>query len=500
MLVSSDFSHFKVLLLYPEFPDTFWSFKHALKFVGKKAAFPPLGLLTVAALLPKSWSKRLVDLNVSRLRESDLQWADYVFISGMTVQRDSALRLIARCKAAGVPVVAGGPLFTTEPDTFPDVDHFVLNEAEITLPEFLEDLRAGTARKRYETREFPDIRKTPIPLWELADLKRYSSMSLQYSRGCPFKCEFCNVTALFGHRPRTKTPDQVIAELDLLRSLGWTGKVFFVDDNLIGNKHHLAKELLPALIQWQKTRGPMPFFTEASINLADDPRLMEMMREAGFESVFVGIETPDPDSLAECEKKQNIKRDLIADIKRIQRAGLEVQAGFIVGFDSDTETIFQRQIDFIQESGIVVAMVGLLQAVQGTRLYERLFQEGRLKGGSSGDNVDGSTNIVTRMDHSILTEGYQHILQSIYSPANYYRRLRTFLEEYRGAKVTERLKLSHLSVFVHTVLALGICGRERFHFWKLLTWTLIKRPEHLSRAIALAICGYHFRIVCNVDC
>ena len=496
---SPDLSSPKILLLYPEFPDTFWSFKHALKFVGKKAAFPPLGLLTVAALLPKPWSKRLIDLNVSRLRDRDLQWADYVFISGMTVQRDSARKLIARCKAAGVPVVAGGPLFTTEPESFPDVDHFVLNEAEVTLPRFLADLEAGTLAKTYETTEFPNLHDTPVPLWELADINKYSSMSLQYSRGCPFKCEFCNVTALFGHRPRTKTPAQVIEELELLRRLGWKGKVFFVDDNLIGNKAHLMKELLPALIKWQKERGGMPFFTEASINLADDPALMEMMREAGFESVFVGIETPDADSLAECDKKQNTKRNLIADIKRIQRAGLEVQAGFIVGFDSDTDSIFQRQIDFIQESGIVVAMVGLLQAVQGTRLYERLFQEGRLKGGSSGDNVDGSTNIVTRMDHSILSEGYQHILQSIYSPRNYYRRLHTFLKEYRGAKVTEQLNFRHITAFGHSILALGICGRERLHFWRLMLWTLFVKPQHLSRAVALAICGYHFRIVCRVE-
>lgn len=489
----------RILLLYPEFPDTFWSFRRALKFLGAKAAFPPLGLLTVAALLPRGWQKRLVDLNVTRLQTRDLRWADCVMISGMTVQRESARRLIARCKAAGVPVVAGGPLFTTEPESFPEVDHFVLNEAELTLPPFLADWEQGKLAWFYRSSEFPDIRRTPVPLWELADLRRYSSLSLQYSRGCPFQCEFCNVTALFGHRPRTKTPEQVIAELDLLRRLGWRGKVFFVDDNLIGNKQHLLKELLPALISWQRAGGRMPFFTEASINLADDSLLMEQMREAGFESVFVGIETPDADSLAECNKKQNTRRDLIADVKRIQRAGLEVQAGFIVGFDSDTESIFQRQIDFIQQSGIVVAMVGLLQAVQGTRLYERLFREGRLCGDTSGDNVDGSTNIVTRMDRAILIEGYHRILQTIYSPANYYRRLRTFLEEYRGPKISERFQLRHLRAFLHSVLTLGILGRERVHFWQLLWWIAVARPRHLSRGVALAICGHHFRIVCRVD-
>lgn len=488
-----------ILLLYPEFPDTFWSFKHALKFVGKKAAFPPLGLLTVAALLPDDWPKRLVDLNVTRLRQKDLAWADLVLISGVTVQREAARALITRCKAAGLTVVAGGPLFTTEPESFPDVDHFVLNEAEITLPQFLHDYRRGAAGRFYRTEEFPDIRETPVPRWELADIKRYSSLSLQYSRGCPFHCEFCNVTALFGHRPRTKTARQVLAELDYLRGLGWTGKVFFVDDNFIGHKQHLRRDLLPALIRWQKRGGGLPFFTEASINLADDPALMEQMREAGFESVFVGIETPDAASLAECDKKQNTRRDLIADVKRIQRAGLEVQAGFIVGFDSDTESIFQRQIDFIQESGIVVAMVGLLQAVQGTRLYERLFREGRLRGATSGDNVDGSTNIMTRLDPATLATGYQHILQTIYSPANYYRRLRTFLEEYRGAKISERFRPRHVVAFLKSVFALGIQGPERRHFWELMGWILWHRPDHLSRAVALAICGHHFRIVCRVE-
>jgi radical SAM superfamily enzyme YgiQ (UPF0313 family) len=488
-----------VLLLYPEFPDTFWSFRHALRFLGARAAFPPLGLLTVAALLPEAWPKRLVDLNVTTLRDRDLEWADCVLISGMTVQRESARRLIARCRAAGLPVVAGGPLFTTEPENFPEVDHFVLNEAELTLPRFLADLERGVPERFYRSEEFADIRLSPTPLWELADLRRYSSLSLQYSRGCPFQCDFCNVTALFGHRPRTKTPAQVLAELELLRRLGWKGKVFFVDDNLIGNKHRLATELLPELIAWQRAGGRMPFFTEASINLADDEPLMAQMREAGFESVFVGIETPDAESLEECHKKQNTRRDLIADVKRIQRAGLEVQAGFIVGFDNDTETIFQRQIDFIQKSGIVVAMVGLLQAVQGTRLHERLFREGRLRGDTSGDNVDGSTNIVTRMDRDVLLGGYRRILRTIYAPAGYYARLRTFLREYRAPKISQRFQLQHLRAFLYSIFALGVVGRERVHFWKLLGWTVWARPEHLSRAVALAICGYHFRIVCGAD-
>ena len=338
-----------VLLLYPEFPDTFWSFKHALKFIHKKASLPPLGLLTVAAMLPKEWGKRVVDVNVRKLKDKDLAWADLVFISGMIAQRDSARELIARCHAAGKMIVAGGPLFMTEQEQFPEVNHFVLNEAEVTLQNFLQDLAQGKAQRVYSSPEFPDLSQTPSPLWELAEMRQYASMSVQYSRGCPFACDFCNITTLFGHKPRTKTTSQMIAELDGLWKAGWRGAVFFVDDNFIGNKRVLKEDLLPALIQWQKGKSGIPFFTEASINLADDEELMRLMVDAGFCQVFVGIETPEDISLTECNKRQNCGRDLVADIKRIQRAGLEVQGGFIVGFDSDAPTIFARQIEFIQK-------------------------------------------------------------------------------------------------------------------------------------------------------
>jgi radical SAM superfamily enzyme YgiQ (UPF0313 family) len=482
--------------VYPEFPDTFWSFKHALKFIRKKASLPPLGLLTVAAMLPKEWGKRLVDVNVRKLRDEDLAWADVVMVSAMIAQRESARALIARCRAAGKTIVAGGPLFTAEHEQFPDVDHFVLNEAEATLPEFLRDFARGAARRIYATTEFPDIRQTPAPLWELMDLRRYASMSVQYSRGCPFDCEFCNVTALFGHRPRTKTPAQIIAELDGLYRLGWRGGVFFVDDNLIGNKRILKDELLPALIQWQKGKRNMPFYTEASINLADDEALMRLMVEAGFNQVFVGIETPEEASLAECNKRQNQKRDLVADVKRIQRAGLEVQGGFIVGFDSDTPTIFQRQIEFIQKSGIVTAMVGLLQAAPGTKLHQRLKHEGRLRGQSSGDNVDGTTNFIPRMDREKLREGYKSILKHIYAPGPYYQRVRTFLREYRPPKMTVSINWQNIRAFIHSSLRLGVFGRERFHYWHLLVWTFFRRPAAFQLAVTLAVYGHHFRKTC----
>nr|HPN85111.1 radical SAM protein [Victivallales bacterium] len=367
-----------VLLIYPEFPDTFWSFKHALKFVMKKAALPPLGLLTVAAMLPSDWKKRLVDMNVSKLSEADLKWADYAFISGMIVQKNSARKAVELCKKAGLKIVAGGPLFMNEQESFPEVDHFVLNEAECTLPPFLKDLAEGTAKRTYSSSSFPDIATTPVPMWDLADMHKYVTMSLQYSRGCPFNCEFCNVTALFGHKCRVKSSAQVIAELDALYERGWRAGVFFVDDNFIGNKAILKNDLLPELIKWQKGKKGITFLTEVSINLADDKELMEMMALAGFDAVFIGIETPDEASLTECNKGQNRNRNLIEDIKRMQRHGLQVQGGFIVGFDNDGENIFQRQIDFIQKSGITTAMVGILQALPGTRLHKRIEQEGRL--------------------------------------------------------------------------------------------------------------------------
>jgi radical SAM superfamily enzyme YgiQ (UPF0313 family) len=487
-----------ILLVYPEFPDTFWSFKHALSFIRKRASSPPLGLLTVAAMLPADWEKRLVDVNVTRLSQADLEWADYAFISGMVVQRESARQIIARCKAAGLKVVAGGPLFTSEYEDFQEVDHFILNEAELTLPPFLADLEEGNARRVYATPDYPDITHTPAPLWELLDLKRYAAMSIQYSRGCPYNCEFCNVTALFGHRPRTKTPGQVIAELEGLHNLGWRGPVFFVDDNFIGNKKRLKSELLPALIEWHQAKRGIPFNTEVSINLADDDELMGMMVEAGFNTVFIGIETPDEDSLAECSKRQNTGRNLVEDVKRIQHAGMQVQGGFIVGFDSDTPSIFQRQVDFIQSSGIVTAMVGLLQAPPGTRLYERLKQEGRLLERISGDNVDGTTNIIPAMNLEILREGYKTLLQNIYSPEPYYQRVKTFLSEYRPPRIKAPLDLQYLLAFPRSVLRLGILGKERSHYWDLLFWTLFRRPGLLPLAVTLAIYGHHFRQVCEL--
>jgi radical SAM superfamily enzyme YgiQ (UPF0313 family) len=485
------------LLVYPAFPDTFWSFKHALKFIHKRSAFPPLGLLTVGAMLPTSWTKRLIDINVTKLTDKDLTWADSVFISAMAVQRESARQIIRRCQKAGLKIVAGGPLFTDEHAEFREVDHFILNEAELTLPPFLRDLKQGCAQKLYKTAAFADVKKTPTPMWGLIDLKRYAAMSIQFSRGCPFNCDFCNITALLGHRVRIKTAAQIIRELDGLYQLGWRGQIFFVDDNFIGNRKYLQIELLPALIEWQKDKKHIRFNTESSVNLADHEPLMEMMVAAGFDSVFIGIETPAEAGLAECNKQQNKNRDLVESVKRIQRAGLQVQGGFIVGFDSDTPSIFQRQIDFIQKSGIVTAMVGLLNAPPGTRLYNRLKQEGRLAGLISC-NTDGTTNIIPHMDLKTLHDGYKKIMGQIYSPKTYYERVKTFLKEYKAPKKDIQLDFQRFLALFRSSIRLGVFGKERFHYWNLLLWTLRKRPQLLPLAITFAIYGHHFRKVCEM--
>jgi radical SAM superfamily enzyme YgiQ (UPF0313 family) len=488
----------RTLLIYPKFPDTFWSFKYALSFIHKRAAFPPLGLLTVAALLPENFEKRLVDVNVDRLTDDDLLWADWVFIGGMAVQRDSAKQIVARCKSKNLKVIAGGPLFTAKPEEFGEVDHLVLDEAELTLPLFLEDVGNGRPKKIYRAPGFCDIHDTPLPSWDLIRTKRYASMTVQFSRGCPFNCEFCNVTTLFGHRPRTKTPEQVIRELDNIYDTGWRSSIFFVDDNFIGNKQFLKAQLLPALIEWRKNKKGCVFFTETSINLADDPELLDMMAAAGFDAVFVGIESPDENCLTECHKTQNKNRDLLQSIKTIHRAGLQVMGGFIVGFDSDTNSIFQRQIDFIQQSGIVAAMVGILQAPPGTRLFDRLQRENRVSREFSGDNVDGTTNIIPKMGLERLLDGYRLIMKQIYSPHNFYYRVRNLLQELKSPDITMPMDFQRILAFFRSSFRLGILGKERLQYWYLLLWTLFRKPRLFPLAITLAIYGHHYRRICEI--
>jgi radical SAM superfamily enzyme YgiQ (UPF0313 family) len=491
----------KILLIYPKYPDTFWSFKYALKFISKKASFPPLGLLTVAAMLPKEWEKKLIDMNVSLLTEDDLEWADYVFISAMVVQKKSAREVIRRCKKLGIRIVAGGPLFTTGYEEFEDVDHFVLNEAENSLPSFLDDLKKGCTHHIYTSNEYPDIRKTPPPQWELINIKKYASMCIQYSRGCPFNCEFCDIIVLNGRKPRTKGKDQILRELEVLYTLGWRGGVFFVDDNFIGNIKRLKNEILPSLIDWMKQKKyPFYFFTEASINLSDDDELMYLMVKAGFRRVFIGIETPNEESLTECNKYLNKNRDLIACVKKIQDNGLEVQGGFIVGFDNDPLSIFERQISFIQKTGIVTAMVGLLNAPRGTRLYHRLKKEDRLLNDPSGDNTDFSINFIPKMNVEILMNGYKKILNTIYSPKYYYKRVIILLKGYKPKPLKKKINFNFcdLIAFFKSFWFLGIKGKERFHYWKLISWTLVRHPRFFNLAVTFAIYGFHFRKIVEI--
>ncbi|MBA7472631.1 Hopanoid C-2 methylase [subsurface metagenome] len=488
----------KILLVYPQYPDTFWSFKHALKIISKKAAHPPLGLLTVAAMLPNEWEKKLVDINVTSLTDKDLKWADYVFISAMVVQKNSVKEVISRCKEFNTKIVAGGPLFTTGYKEFDGVDHFVLGEAEITLPPFLEDLENGHAQHIYTSDERPDITKTPIPLWSLINMKKYASMNIQYSRGCPFNCEFCDIIILNGHKPRTKDKDQILAELDALYIHGWQSSVFIVDDNFIGNKRKLKVEILPAIIEWMREKKyPFALFTEASINLADDEELMRLMVEAGFGRVFVGIETPNEESLAECNKFTNRNRDLVASVKKIQNYGLEVQGGFIVGFDSDPLSIFKSQISFIQRSGIVTAMVGLLNAPRGTKLYQRLKEENRLLKDMSGDNTDFSINFIPKMNYETLINGYKHILNTIYSPKQYYERVKIFLKEFKPKKRKGRFKIQsyQLRGFIKSMWLLGVRENGRRYYWRFFISALLKYPRSFPLSVSLTVYGLHFRKV-----
>jgi radical SAM superfamily enzyme YgiQ (UPF0313 family) len=482
----------KILLVYPEVPQTFWTMTHAARFRGQRTYSPPLGLLTVAAMLPPEFEQRLRDLTVEPLPEEDLAWADYVLLSAMDIQRDSARRVIDRCKRAGVKVVAGGPLFTSVPEEFQDVDHLVLNEAELTLPGFLSDLANGQAKPLYSTTEFADVRTSPLPAYHLLKTQYYGALSVQFCRGCPCQCEFCGVTTLFGRRPRIKTVEQTVAELDGIYRIGWRGKIFFVDDNLMADRPALKQELLPAIIRWKRGKRGISFHTQINLTVADDQELMDLMYEAGFEWVFIGIETPHEESLVECHKKQNLHRNLPAQIRRLQHNGLLVQGGFIIGFDHDPPDIFHRQFELIQENGVAEAMVGVLQAPTGTALYQRLKREGRIIGECSGNNVMDDTNILTRMDRDTLRTNYRALVQALYEPKTYYDRVKDLLTHLKSPKEKSPLTPGILLAVLRCFFWLGLVRRCRFHFWRVFLWTCFHKRKSIPVCLRLALVGYHF--------
>jgi radical SAM superfamily enzyme YgiQ (UPF0313 family) len=484
----------KALLVNPEFPDTYWSFRHALPFERKRCAFPPLGLLTVSAMLPAAWERELVDLNVRPLKKSAIARADIVLITGMLVQKESIHEVVRRCKEMGKRVVLGGPYVTTTIEDLPAVDHIFRGEAETTLPEFIADLERGTPKRTYQAVEKPPLALTPVPHFQLADMKGYSAMSVQYSRGCPFNCEFCDIIEIYGRVPRTKSIQQMLAEFDALMARGWRGTVFVVDDNFIGNKKNVRR-LMPELTKWQQRNNfPFSFLTEASVNLADDEELLADMQRAGFERVFLGIETPVEESLQEAQKSQN-RGNLLASVEKIQSYGMEVMAGFIVGFDNDPDDIFERQIRFIRDSAIPLAMVGLLTALPDTQLWRRLEKEGRLIGESTGNNTNCSLNFVPRMDPARLIEGYQSIMRTIYKPSEYYQRAldslkRTTQEISHPAPINIA---SGLAAFTRLIVKLGIVDRERREFWRYLGRTIARHRDQFPQSMRLAAMGYHFR-------
>lgn len=486
----------RVLLVSPETPDTFWSFKHALRFISKKASFPPLGLLTVAAMLPNDWELKLVDLNTRTLRDTDLAWADYVMVSAMIVHEKSVRDIIARCRATHKTVIAGGPLFTTGHERFPEVDHFVLGEAESLMPQLVTDMLADHIQKFYQCDEHPDITQTPTPRWDLVRMKDYALMPVQFSRGCPFNCEFCDIIVMNGRIPRVKTTEQMIRELDSLVDAGWTGSVFIVDDNFIGNQVK-ARSLLQELVEWRAHRGPsITFTTEASLNIADHPELLNLMAQAGFRKVFIGIETPVQESLVECAKTQNTQRDLVAAVHAVQNCGIEVMGGFIVGFDHDSAKVFELQHQFIQQSGIVTAMVGMLTALPGTRLFKRLQAEGRILRECTGNNFDGVLNFVPRLDRDTLVQGYRTLVKNLYQPKVYYKRVLQCLEEFRPQKPAV-VTWPEMKAVVKAMFVMGLFNRGRRAYWAFVGRVLIYHPRAFADAMTMAIVGYHFRRVAS---
>ncbi|MCW5744751.1 MAG: B12-binding domain-containing radical SAM protein [Alphaproteobacteria bacterium] len=419
-----------VLMVFPKFnPNSFWSLQAACDVWGARCPAPPLGLITVAALLPPDWPVRLVNRNAEELTAADLDWADMVMTGGMLPQRPDALALIELCRQHGKPVVVGGPDVSSSPEVYEAADFRVVGEAEGIIDRFVDAWNAGDRSGLFQAEKFKiDVTKSPIPRFDLLKLQHYLFVGVQFSRGCPFNCEFCDIIELYGRVPRSKSNEQMLAELDALYRTGYRGHVDFVDDNLIGNKKAL-KKFLPALRDWQRARGhPFKFSTEASINLADDAQLLQMMRDANFFVVFVGIESPDTATLVSAQKKQNTRRSLAESVHRIYAAGMFVTAGFIIGFDTEQTNVADGMVDCIEATSIPWCMVGLLTALPNTQLTRRLEKEGRLLhdvwGGSEADQCTGGLNFVTLRPKREVLADYRAVLQRVYEPAAFFARVR----------------------------------------------------------------------------
>ncbi len=490
-----------VLMVWPRFPPSFWGFEGVLDMLPEAAMTPPLGLITVAALCPPSWTIRLIDHCFEEVRKEDLLWADLVMVSAMHAQRLDARAILARARALGRRTFVGGPWASTEPEVvLQDADHVLVGEAEEAFASIAIALENGSAQRLYTITDKPDMTSSPVPRFDLLHLDKYTSMPVQFSRGCPFQCEFCDIITIYGRKPRAKTPDQLIGELDTLRALGWRNEVFIVDDNFIGN-HHKALALSLELAAWQLRHDhPFSFYTEASIDLADKTDLLSAMVEANFMYVFIGIETPSSEALKESRKFQNLRKDNVKQVRVIQEAGLWVLAGFIVGFDSDEPNIFARQLEFIELTNITWAMAGVLQAPPTTALFDRMKREGRLIENSEAITNFSPPNFETVLPHPVLLRGLSTLLSGLYEARPFFKRALRSLEVWqpRASQVPPKLPLSYnLRVLVGSMWGQGVRSSYKLQYWQFL-YQLLRRfgrqPAKFWLGFMVLMSANHFLI------
>ncbi|MER3434370.1 MAG: B12-binding domain-containing radical SAM protein [Leptolyngbya sp. ERB_1_1] len=486
----------RVLLLYPVFPQSFWSFEKALQLVGRKAMLPPLGLITVAAILPQEWEFKLVDRNVRDVTEAEWNWADLVIMSAMIVQKGDLLEQIREAKRRGKRVAVGGPYATALPDQVAEADYLILDEGEITLPKFIEAVQRGDTHGTYRSNgDRPDVTSTPIPRFDLLDFNAYDNMSVQFSRGCPFQCEFCDIIVLYGRKPRTKSPEQLLAELDRLYELGWRRSIFMVDDNFIGNKRNV-KLLLKALQGWMAEHEyPFHLSTEASVDLAQDPELLDLMAECNFNAVFLGIETPDEASLTLTNKRQNTRDSLSDAVDTIARSGLRVMAGFIIGFDNETSGAGDRIVRFAEQTTIPIAIFSMLQALPDTALWHRLKREGRLVEDNANLNQTTLMNFVPTRPLEEVTREYIDGFWRLYDPMNYLdRTYRHFLKlgAPRHPAKLRKVTWKVVRAFLTVCWRQGVVRETRWKFWHHLFGILRHNPTVAEHYLSVCALNEHF--------